>query len=123
MKKCFFVLVFLFGMFRVYADQLAYISKEDAEKAADFIRSNKNNYLFCGCCDGDVSQKVKVVSVEVRLTGYENYYEVYVTFKGKNKIETLPIDLAYACYKYKKKYATIGSYLALEHDTCGEFKK
>ena len=81
MKKTFFVLiVMLFGISFSYADQLAYISKTDAERAAKLIKGKKI-ILFCGCCGNITPEKVKVSSVEVKFTGYGEYYEVIITYK------------------------------------------
>ncbi len=121
MKQTILILAILFlSLGTLFADQLAYISKSDAEKAAKLI-TGKNVVLFCGCCDGDTPQKVKVLKAEVQFTNYENYYEVYITFKNAaGDIVTEPIDLAYVWMLKKKKLQTIGKFLGLEHDFCME---
>ncbi len=129
MKKTIILLVLLVNGFLAQADQLAYLSKTDAEKGAALIRKQKYIYLFCGCCDNDKSSKVKIERVEVRFTGYENYYEIYVITTsekesdGKSNPNEYPLDLAYAWFKKKKEYVTVGKLLDLPHDKCQEFKK
>lgn len=121
-----FVLLLLFVGFATFAkaDQLAYLSKEDAEKAATFIRTQKALYLYCGCCDGDTPTKIKPISVEVRYTNYENYYELVLTYKDENgQTQTTEIDLAYVWFKRKKKMLTVGTEMLLEHDPCNPFPK
>ena len=121
MKKLILILsIFLFALNTVYADQLAYISKTDAEKAAKVL-VGKKAILYCGCCQSDNQIKIKILSTEVRYTNYENFYEVYISYINKNgeKI-TKPIDLAYVWIKDNGKVQTVGQILKLEHDPCSE---
>jgi len=104
----------------MFADQLAYISKSEAEQAAKLIKGKKI-ILFCGCCSDDTPLKVKVLKTEVKYTGYEDYYEVIVTYKNsEGETVSKGIDLAYAWVKNKKKTKTVGQVLGLEHDPCSE---
>lgn len=123
MRKLILAIVLLLNVFFVQADQLAYLSKADAEKGADLLKKQKFVYLFCGCCDNDVAQKVKVKSVEVRYTGYEEFYEIFVISETKEGKKEYSLDLAYAWLKVKKSFKTVGSILSLEHDPCKEFQK
>lgn len=119
----FFALVSNFS----FADQLAYISKEDAMAAAELIKKTGTVYSYCGCCEDFADPKakptkpvkLKVDQIIVRATGYEDYYEVYVVVKGKE----IALDLAYTWYKPAKKYMTIGEGLGLDHDKCKDFPK
>lgn len=122
--KAIVLVLFLLG-FTTFAkaDQLAYISKEEAEKAAEFIRSQKFIYLFCGCCENDTPKKIKPVSVEVRYTNYDNYYEVVVTYAGENGTQTEELDLAYTWVKKRKKMSTVGTMLNMSHDPCNPYPK
>ncbi|MGV6861534.1 MAG: hypothetical protein ACWA41_07165 [Putridiphycobacter sp.] len=123
MKKLLVLLVFGLSVLNVKADQLAYISKADAEKAVAYLQKNKKVILFCGCCSGVDAEKVKVTAVEARYTNYENYYEVYITYKDKaNKKEpkTVPVDLAYLWVKHNGIVQTLGKVLDLDHDPCTE---
>jgi hypothetical protein len=121
MKKTLLILlIFTLGFNYVYADQLAYISKSEAEQAAKLIKG-KHVILFCGCCSNDAPVKVKVLKTEVKYTGYEDFYEVIITYKnaaGETVGES--IDLAYVWVKSKKTTKTVGSVLGLEHDPCSE---
>jgi hypothetical protein len=121
MKKSIFLLFALFLISNsLSADQLAYISKADAEKAAALIKG-KTIILFCGCCTDDEAVKVKILKTEVKYTGYEDYYEVIITYKNIEGDEiTVAIDLAYVWMKYKKTTQTVGKALNLEHDPCSE---
>lgn len=121
--------VFLFSLFVLFsfasqADQLAYISKQDAERAAEKINKMSSVYLFCGCCSLVEPEKVKVIEAKVQHTGYENYYEVILTCEKENgeRIEKA-LDLAYVWKKTLFGHKTIGKLLKLEHDPCVPLKK
>jgi len=119
-KMMLLVAILFFYVGNIFADQLAYISKAEAEQAAKLI-NGKNIILFCGCCEADTPLKVKVLKTEVRFTNYENYYEVYITYKNANgETVTEPIDLAYVWILKKKKLQTVGKIMNLEHDPCLE---
>ncbi len=116
--------VFLFvNVFFAQADQLAYLTKAEAEKGAEILKKQKFVYLFCGCCDNDVTEKIKINSVEVRYTGYEDFYEIFVISNTKEGKKEYSLDLAYAWLKVKKSFNTVGSILGLEHDPCKPFQK
>lgn len=111
--------IILLVAFASRADQLAYISKEDAEKAVKVISKLRKVYLFCGCCSLEEPKKVKPVKVYYEYTNYESYYEVFIEYKDDNgKVVREPVDLAYIWRKKRKKYQTIGQVLNLEHDPC-----
>jgi len=116
----------LFGCsFAAQADQLAYLPKQDAEKAAEFIKTQEFIYLYCGCCDAHESPvKIKPVSVEVRYTNYEDFYQVVVTYEdASGAIQTEFTDLAYTWVKKKRKMLTVGAVMDFEHDRCHSFPK
>lgn len=125
MKKILLLTLFFCSSFSLMADQLAYISREDAMNAAELIKKTGTVYSYCGCCDDFLEPgtkptkpiKLKVEQIIVRATGYEDYYEVYVVVKGKE----IALDLAYTWYKSEKKYQTIGEGLGLDHDKCKDF--
>lgn len=112
--------LFLLCIGNTYADQLQWLSKENAEKAAAYIRKQSDVFLFCGCCDGDHYRKIHPAEVTVRPTGTENYYEVVVTWTNRENSASLsePLDMAYVWVQKKKKWYTVGQELHLEHDPC-----
>lgn len=120
MKKIILSLFTLFVFhFAVLADQLAYLSKTDAERAAAFLEIQKKVGIYCGCCDNDVLTAVKITGVEVKYTGYEQYYEIYIKYKSKGELKTEAVDLAYLWVKTKGVgLQTVGKALGLEHDPC-----
>lgn len=101
------------------ADQLAYISKSEAEKAATYINKHNNIILFCGCCPLIKPEKVKVLKAEAIHTGYEDYYEVTIHYLDKEGQEVNKnIDLAYVWVKKIFGPKTLGKLMNLEHDYC-----
>ena len=52
------------------ADQLAYLTKEQAETAVKFLKKQKRVMLFCGCCDNDPKVIVNVKKVYMAPAGY-----------------------------------------------------
>jgi hypothetical protein len=101
------------------ADQLAYLSKADADRAANFLEKQKTVGIYCGCCDNDVLEAVEISGVEVKYTGYEQYYEVYIKYKSNDEFKTVAVDLAYLWVNTKGiGIQTVGKALGLEHDPC-----
>ena len=106
-----------------FADQLAYISKADADRAVAAMEKMKSIYLFCGCCSLEKPVKVNPTKVYAKFTGYEEYWEVYVEYVDENGVsKEVPLDLAYVWKKGILKYKTVGALLGLEHDTCTYIK-
>lgn len=119
MKKGFlliFATCFIFSA--SFADQLAYLSKADAERAAAYIETAKKVIFFCGCCDKSAVEKIKVRGVEVKYTGTEQFYEVYVSYSYQKEIKSVAVDLAYVWVNIKGELQTVGKALGLEHDPC-----
>lgn len=101
-----------------FADQLAYLTKDDANRGAAFIEKTKKIAFFCGCCDNQEPEKIKVKGVEVKFTGYEEWYEIHVFYDYHGELKSVPVDLAYVWVKIKGKIQTVGQALGLEHDPC-----
>jgi hypothetical protein len=120
MKKIILSLFTLFVFhFAGLADQLAYLSKADADRAANFLEKQKTVGIYCGCCDNDVLEAVEISGVEVKYTGYEQYYEVYIKYKSNDELKTVAVDLAYLWVNTKGiGIQTVGKALGLEHDPC-----
>lgn len=102
-----------------FADQLAYISKADADRAVAKLEKMKTVYLFCGCCSLIEPVKVQPIKVYAVATGYEEYWEVYVQYLDSDGVtRDVPLDLAYVWKKGLFGSKTIGKLLGLEHDYC-----
>jgi len=122
MKRALLVLLLLIFCTTARADdQLAYLSKADAEKAAAFIRKQRKLFLYCGCCPNAVRFKLRAEKVDVRpAEGREGFYELIVTYTRSRSGTTVsqPVDLAYTWVKSKFEYHTVGEMLGLAHDPC-----
>lgn len=93
-KKLLIALVALaFFAVAVFADQAAWISKADAQKAAVFLKDKAEIVHYCNPCD-DKSKKLEAIeTVEAAATGTDDYWEVQVNGTG--------VDLAYVYFKNK----------------------
>jgi hypothetical protein len=96
MKKLIISLVILaISAISILADQAAYITKEQAQKAAAFLKDKKQIRHYCAPCD-DKGDKVEDISTveAVAVESSKPYWEVLVNGKG--------IDLAYVYFQDKK---------------------
>ena len=124
MRKLVFMLIAVLCLsMSAMADQLEYISEQDAQEAVKLLKKQKYVLLYCGCCaDGyDAKQYVKITSVSYRYTNYMDFYEVVVEgvdANGNKVSET--IDLAYSHIKKGKNAQCIGLALNLGCDPCVE---
>ena len=75
------------------ADQAAYITKAQAEKAAAFLKDKKQIRHYCAPCDDKGDRVEDVTKVEAVKVDYKDFWEVQVNGKG--------IDLAYVYFQTK----------------------
>ena len=106
-------------------DQLAYLSRADAEKAAALIRKQRKLFIYCGCCSDADRLKLRPQKVEVRASDRDDLYQVIVTYiPARAGIPvTVTVDLAYTWMKSRFIYQTIGAALGLPHDSCKPYKE
>ena len=117
--KTILIVSFIILSFASRADQLAFITEEQAEQAVQYIMDNPKLLLFCGCCDMKEPRKVKVVEAVAVSAGYENYYEVEIMYEGEDGEYVYErIDLAYVWSRKLFKYKTLGAIMDMEHDQC-----
>lgn len=74
-----------------YADQAAYITRAQAEKAAAFLKDKKQIRHYCNPCDDKGDRVEDIETVEAAPAGYQQYWEVKVNGEG--------IDLAYVYFQ------------------------
>ena len=112
------IMLFLFGN-QAFADQLAWLSKENAEKAVKLLKENKSVTLYCGCCSGDLEKDIRITDVRIqKVKGYD-YYEVIITYRDPvGDLNSEAVDLAYVWLLKDKKLQTVGEVLGLKHDPC-----
>lgn len=117
--KAFLIILFVSLVGFAKADQLAYITKEQAQTVADYLMKKGNVVLFCGCCTLEKPVKVKVIEATVQYTGYEDYYEVEIEYENElGEYVYKRIDLAYVWQKKFFGYKTLGQLFELDHDYC-----
>jgi hypothetical protein len=103
------------------ADQLAYISKEEATAAVEFLQTQPQVILFCACCDFDPSEVVSPTNVYSEYTGFESFYQVVLVGNTSTGEEvTRKLDLAYVHYFNEGKAYNVGLALGLKCDPCIE---
>src|SRR5258706_6368496 len=126
MKRVFiFTILLLVSVVQnVKADQLAWITKDQAEKCVTYFTDNKIKevILFCGCCEKDSKVKVTVSKVSYRqVKNSKEYYEVVIEgTTSQNKKVIKAVDLAYVYIKKDTKSACLGLELEFECDPCSQ---
>ena len=119
MKKIFLLIfISLIGL-NAKADQLMCLSESTANQASKIIMQQDTIMLFCGCCDEDVPQIVKVLRTKVIKDCLFEVFVTYETMDGEIKSES--VDLAYVWMEDpsdSNQGITVGQALNLEHDPC-----
>jgi|GEM_PF-309820 len=105
------------------ADQLAYLSFKDADRAAQFIKTQKEVIDFCGCCDNANLTRIGVSNALPVYTGYEDFYEIHIegydlTDESSKHQIFKSIDLAYLYVNIDGVAYDVGQELGLECDPC-----
>ncbi len=122
MKKLLILALFLFAAELAYADQLAWLTKEQAEKTVAYFEDEEIGQvvLWCACCDNDVKTRVNVTKVYYRKVKEDpNYYEVVIKGKylSKEKLEEA-FDLAYVHIARDGMWRCLGQELKFSCDPC-----
>jgi hypothetical protein len=76
-----------------FADQAAYVTKAQADKAAAFLKDKKQIRHYCAPCDDKGDRVEDIADVTAVKVDYQNYWEVQINGKG--------IDLAYVYFRTK----------------------
>lgn len=90
-KAALVALVLAFFAVATFADQAAYITKAQAEKAAAFLKDKKQIRHYCAPCDDKGDRVDDIDAVEAAPAGYQQYWEVKVNGEG--------VDLAYVYFR------------------------
>lgn len=94
MKKLFAIFLLLISAVATFADQAAYVTKEQAERAVALLKTQKQIKHFCNPCDDNSVRTEDIQTVEAAPAGYQDFWEVKVNGEG--------IDLAYVYFLEKK---------------------
>ncbi len=93
-KIAVFILVLTFTL-TAFADQAAYITKDEAERAVALLKGKTQIKHYCEPCDDKSITTQEIETIEAVPAGYEDFWEVKVNGEG--------IDLAYVYYNEKKE--------------------
>lgn len=75
------------------ADQAAYITQAEAQKAVALLKNHKQIKHYCAPCEDKTIETEDIGNLDAAPAGYQNYWEVKVNNKG--------IDLAYVYFQTK----------------------
>ena len=104
-----------------FADQLLWISKNDAVRAVNFLNKNTEAILYCGCCDDDVKQKIHIYSARFsQVPEDKSSYKVSISYElnGDSIAGWLDVDLAYIHSQSNGLWTSVGKLLGMECDPC-----
>jgi len=91
MKKLLIIMLYVMSAYSLYADQAAWITKDQAERGASLIKSSGLIRHFCAPCGDNFFRGENVLTVKAEKASGSNpgdqYYEVQVNGNG--------VDLAY----------------------------
>ena len=112
-----FIAILMLGLMltcAVFADQAAYITKEEAQKTAEFLKTKTQIKHFCAPCDDKTIKTEDISTVEAVPTNTEDYWEVKVNGEG--------IDLAYVYFQTKSgKWKNLAMEMDIEVDSVPKF--
>ncbi len=116
------LIVLLFAVVKInYADQLAWITKDQAEKTVKYFEDNEISQviLWCACCDNDYKLIVDVSKIYYKPAADPTYYEIFIEgtkYNGGGIKQA--VDLAYVHIKKGSKWKCLGTVLGFECDPC-----
>ncbi len=117
-------ILLLFGYSSTFADQLSWLTKEQADKAYKFLKlqTGKNLLSFCGCCEKDPKEYFVLLNVAIISTDQPNFFQIKIDGrkKGEAKSFSETFDLAYLWIQKGTQSACLGKELEFECDPCKE---
>jgi len=101
------------------ADQLAYLSKAQADQALELLKEQKELILWCACCPENEKQKVRISNIYIQFTGQEQYYTLVLeAVDSEGNVIKEELDLAYVHIKIGSKAYNVGNTLGFECNPC-----
>ena len=107
----------------MYADQLSYISLQQAQTTVNFLKQNniRQVILWCACCNNEKKQKLIIRDYKYAYTGYENYYTIKISGRLQDGSYFYnSVDLAYVWINYNNQAVCLGSFLNFPCDPCSQ---
>jgi len=121
MKKSIFILSFMLISFISKADQLAFISENQAKEAVEYLKSEKSVILWCACCEDEEREKITITKISYEETRLNGRYQVIIEGVDSEGEEIKEYaDLAYVHVKVKHKAVSLGKVLNYRCDPCTE---
>ncbi len=122
MKKALIIMFFLLSVKIFYADQLEWITKDQAEQTVQYFKDNdiQKVVLWCACCDNDYKLVVEISRIYYKqVEGQTQYYQVWIegTKKTGGGLKQ-GVDLAYIHIKEGGKWKSVGTVMGFECDPC-----
>jgi hypothetical protein len=96
-----------------FADQAAYIEKNEALAAKSLLEKSSTVKFFCAPCGDNKSHSTSVKKITVIYTGYQKYWQVHINNQG--------IDLAYTYFLKNNKWINAAIAIGLPVDGIPEF--
>ena len=90
MKKLSIIILVLVFTLTAFADQAAYVHKNNTMHAVALLTGKKQIKHFCSPCGDQSSRMEEINTVESAFTNYEDFWEVKINGTG--------VDLAYIYY-------------------------
>jgi hypothetical protein len=119
MKNLLLLVTLIILSFEAKADQLAFLSKTQAEQAVELLKEQKELVLWCACCPDEQMKRVSVKNVSIRYTDVEDFYTVVLDAIDSNgNITSEELDLAYVHFKIGNKAYNVGHILGFNCDPC-----
>jgi hypothetical protein len=120
MKQFIFALCLILSSIAAKADQLAWISLEQAQEATEYLKKQKQVILWCACCDNDSKTMVLISSITYKQVSDEYYQVVLVGKTASGQTVTEELDLAYVHVNINGEARCLGTVLEYECDPCTE---
>lgn len=119
-KKLLLVFLFSISTHFLFADQLSYITKSQADSAISVLKNHSEVLLWCSCCDKDPKVVIKIKDLKLNIVGQnKNYYQIVVVGIDKTGKEMkYDIDLAYTHIFKNGKWYSLGQELGFKCDPC-----
>ncbi|MFM7565220.1 MAG: hypothetical protein ACKO4K_00580 [Flavobacteriales bacterium] len=120
MKTLFLSLALMFCISTAQADQLIYLTEEQANTAQAYLSEEAAVILWCACCEEEEPRGVVIESVEVQATE-DGYFIVVINGIDHNGEEVSEaVDLAYVHVVIENTAYCLGQVLEYECDPCIE---
>jgi hypothetical protein len=93
------ILIIIFSLSVLQADQAAWITKKEANTGASYVKEGDRIISYCEPCGDKESIFIEVVEVSVKAVGVERYHQLMVNGEG--------VDLAYIYVDRNNKWENL----------------